>query len=291
MLTFHCYSVSQEKKAELSFFASIILFLKSKTFRIHFIISVCIGAMIIWGALKTLDIYTHHKKYITVPDFLHISISNLDRFAADNRLRYEIIDSVYDPQIKGGIVLKQDPEKGAYVKENRIIYLTVSAKTAPLVKMPNLVDASMRQALALLETYELKAGNREYLPDPCINCVLAQFYKGKKIEPGKMIPKGSVIDLVLGKGQEGDLIKVPCVIGLTQKDASEKLAETGMSEGTIICTDCKTNVDKEKATIYRQNPGCSPDNMVSPGTPIHLFLSVNPVNTKEDELYENKETE
>lgn len=284
--------MNQKRKAEPGFLKSIILFLKSKQFRIHFIISVGTVAMIIWGALKALDIYTHHKKYIIVPDFSHMSVENISRFATNNHLRYEIIDSVYDPKIKGGIVLKQDPEKNTYVKENRIIYLTVSAKSAPLIKMPNLVDASMRQALTLLETYGLKAGNREYLPDPCVNCVLAQLYKGKKIEPGKMIPKGSVIDLVLGKGQEGELMKVPCVIGLTQKDASEKLAETGMSEGTIICTDCKTNADKEKATVYKQNPGCSPDNLVSPGTPIDLFLSVNPVKSKEENnLHEDEETE
>lgn len=282
--------MNQEKKAEPGFLKSLIIFLRSKRFRVHFILSIGIGAFIIWGALKALDMYTDHKEYIPVPDFSEINAENLGKFAADNRLRYEIIDSVYDPKIKGGIVIKQDPEKNSQVKENRIIYLTVSAKSAPLVKMPNLVDASMRQALVLLETYGLKAGNREYRPDPCVNCVLAQIYKGKKIEEGEMIPKGSIIDLVLGKGQDGELMNVPCVIGLTRKEASEKLAEGGMSEGAVSCNDCKTNADKEKAKVYRQNPGCS--NLVNPGTTIDLFLSVNPpIKSKDDTIDEDVEIE
>jgi eukaryotic-like serine/threonine-protein kinase len=140
--------------------------------------------------------------------------------------------------------------------------------------MPNLVDASMRQALALIESYELKVGKRKYRPDPCVNCVLEQTIKGKKTEAGTMLPKGSVIDLVLGQGQDGEKINAPCLVGLTQVEALEKIAQSGFSEGTIICNDCKTKVDKEKAKVYKQNPVCSSDdNMLNLGSTIDLYLS------------------
>ena len=141
--------------------------------------------------------------------------------------------------------------------------------------MPALVDASMRQALALIESYGLKTGKRNYRPDPCVNCVLEQTIKGKKVPAGTMVPKGSVVDLVLGQGQEGEKINMPCMIGMTHKEASEKIAESGFSEGSVICSDCKTKTDKEKAKIYKQNPACSPDNnMLNPGSPIDLYLSI-----------------
>ncbi len=252
-----------------------ILFVKSKRFRIHFIISLAVGALILWVSFTSLGNYTHHGETISVPDFSTIKTDDLDKFIADKELRYEIIDSVFESSVDGGAVIRQDPEKGSDVKKGRIIYLTVSSKLPPLVKMPNLVDASMRQALALLESYGLKAGKRDFKPDPCVNCVLAQMIKGKKIEPGTMIPKGTVVDIVLGKGQEGELMGVPCLIGLTRQEAADKLAESGMSEGSVVCTDCKTSADKEKAKVTRQSPGCSSENLINPGTAIDLFMSLN----------------
>jgi eukaryotic-like serine/threonine-protein kinase len=251
-----------------------ILFLKSKRFRIHLIISTLIGVLLLWISFKSLSIYTHHGETIEVPDFSNIKLEDLDRFIADKHLQYEIIDSVYDATARPGAVLKQDPEKKSSVKENRIVYLTVSSKLPPLVKMPNLVDASMRQALALIESYGLKIGKRKYRPDPCLNCVLEQTMKGKKIETSTRLPKGSVIDLVLGQGQDGEKINTPCLVGLTQAEALEKIAQSGFSEGSIICNDCKTKTDKEKAKVYKQNPACSSDNnMLNLGSAIDIYLS------------------
>jgi beta-lactam-binding protein with PASTA domain len=140
--------------------------------------------------------------------------------------------------------------------------------------MPKLVDASMRQAQALIESSGLKAGKRNYRPDPCLNCVLEQSIKGKKIEPGTMIQNGSVIDLVLGQGQDGEKINTPCLVGLTQVEALEKITQSGFSEGAIICNDCKTKADKEKAKVYKQNPVCSTDdNLLNLGSTIDLYLS------------------
>ena len=160
--------------------------------------------------------------------------------------------------------------------------------------MPNLVDASIRQAVALLESYGLKPGKNEFRPDPCVNCVLAQLFKGKKIESGTMIPKGSAIDLVLGRGQEGEKTNIPCVVGMLYNEASDRLAENGMSEGSVVCSDCKTNRDKENAKVYRQSPGCSAENLVSPGTVIDLYLSLKtmisaPADTTDEDEFDTKE--
>lgn len=182
----------------------LFLFLKSKTFLIHLFLYLLFVALLSWAALKALGIYTHHGEKISVPDFSNLKTEELSSFITDKKLRYQIIDSVHDPEIKGGIVIRQDPEKDASVKETRIIYLTVSAKMPPLVRMPNLVDASLRQAQSLLEVYGLKLGKIEYRHDVCVNCVLAQLQNGKEIKPGAMLAKGSRIDLILGKGEGGE---------------------------------------------------------------------------------------
>jgi beta-lactam-binding protein with PASTA domain len=266
----------------------IFLFLKSKQFRNHFIISLVIGFIIFWGSFKSLGVFTHHGITITVPDFASVKTEDLDKFISGRQLRYEIIDSVFDSKVGAGVVIKQDPEKNSSVKQNRIIYLTVSAKMAPLVKMPNLVDASMRQAQAMLESYGLKAGTREYRADQCVNCVLEQILKGKKVEAGTMIPKGSVIDLVLGKGQGDEKINIPCMIGLSHQDALDKIAENGLSQGAIMCSDCKTSADKEKAKVYKQIPACSSDAMVNPGNAIDLYLSIKAITISQSDTTDNE---
>ena len=268
----------------------IILFLKSKQFRIHFIISLLAGGLVLWLSFKYLSIYTHHGETISVPDFSNIKTENLDKFIADKNLKYEVIDSVFDATVGAGVVIKQDPEKNSDVKQNRTIYLTVSAKLPPLIKMPNLVDASMRQALAMLESYGLKAGKRTYRPDPCVNCVLSQSMNGKKVDAGTMIPKGSMIDLTLGQGQDGERINVPCMIGLSRTDAIEKIAGNGFSEGSVICIDCKTSVDKENAKVFKQSPPCSSDVMLNPGSGIDLYTSIKAKITVADttSIYDDK---
>jgi eukaryotic-like serine/threonine-protein kinase len=254
---------------------NFILFLKSKQFRLHITLSVLAGLILLWIFFKSLNLYTRHGETIAVPDLCNVKTEDLNKFITGKRIKYEIIDSVYDAEAASGVVLKQDPEKNSFVKENRTIYLTVSSKLPPLVKMPNLVDASMRQALALIESHGLKAGKRSYRPDPCVNCVLEQTINGKKAEAGTMIAKGSIIDLVLGQGQDGEKINMPCLTGMTHAEASEKIAESGFSEGSVSCKDCKSNADRIKAKIYKQNPSCSSDNnMLNPGTPIDLYLSV-----------------
>lgn len=252
----------------------IFQFIKTSRFRIHFILSVISGLLILWISFKLLSVYTHHGEAILVPDFSSVKGEDLDKFIADKHLKYQVIDSVFDPEAPPGVVIKQDPESNSSVKQNRIVYLTISAKLPPLVKMPNLVDASMRQGLALLESCGLKAGRREYRPDPCVNCILAQLLKGKKIEAGSMIPKGSVIDIVLGKGEGDEKINIPCIVGLSRKEASEKIAEAGFSEGSVSCKDCKTSADKENAKVFRQEPACSSDILLNPGSSIDLFISI-----------------
>lgn len=263
-------------KALLISMNDLFLFLKSKQFRVHFIISILVGGLILWISFKSLNVYTHHGETIVVPDFSNVKIDELDKFIADKTLKYQIIDSVFDSKVAAGVVIKQDPEMNASVKQFRTVYLTVSSKLPPLVKMPNVVDASMRQALAMLESYGLKAGKRTFRPDPCVNCVLSQSTKGKKIEPGTLVPKGTVIDLVLGQGQDGEKINIPCLYGLSRQEASEKIAEAGFSEGSINCGDCKTNADKEKARVIRQDPPCSSDVMLDPGSSIDLYMSIKP---------------
>ena len=44
----------------------------------------------------------------------------------------------------------------------------------------------------------------------------------------------------------------------------------------------ETNADKENARVAKQNPACSQDNRMPPGSPIDLFLSTKRIITPAD---------
>lgn len=183
-------------------------YLKSVTFFKHIGLAILSLGIVLWGAFKLLGTYTHHGETAEVPDFKNKTIAELDNFITNKNVKYTIIDSIYDPNENPGIVIKQDPEAKSLVKHNRTIYLYVTSTQPPQIAMPKLVDRSTRQAMLMILSYGLKVGKIEEIAGDCKGCVLKQFYKGKEIQPGEPIKKGSKIDLAVGK-KEHDYISVP----------------------------------------------------------------------------------
>ena len=178
---------------------NFISFLKSKQFFIQISVILLLIFILVFGTLKWLASYTNHGKFVNVPDFKGQNVSQLDEFIKDKEINYQIIDSIYDPKEKPGVVLRQDPEVNIAVKHNRTVYLYVTGMLAPQIIMPKLVDRSERQARLILSSYGLKIGKVTERAGDCNGCVLSQLMHGKEIEHGKGIKKGSVIDLVVGR--------------------------------------------------------------------------------------------
>lgn len=174
-------------------------FLKSKQFFLHFGIAVVSVVLVLWILVKMLNSYTQHGEMVEVPDFKGKTIAELNGFIDGKDVRYLIIDSIYAPKEKPGVVIRQDPETKTQVKRNRIIYLYVTGLLPPQLQMPKLVDRSERQAILMIESYGLKVGKITQVAGDCNGCVLGQFVKGKEIEPGTQIKKGTVIDITIGK--------------------------------------------------------------------------------------------
>lgn len=176
-----------------------------KIYLTHFVLAVLSVVLFLWGISYYLDSYTKHGEYIPTPNVLKLPVNQAIEEITKHHLRYKIIDSIYQPNEKPGIVISQNPDPSTSVKENRVIYLTITSFQPPQIEMPKLVDLSERQALMILKSYDLKLGKITYEEAYCNGCVVKQLYKGNYIEPGKYIKKGSVIDLVIG--QKGHVIK------------------------------------------------------------------------------------
>ncbi len=186
-------------------------------------------------------------------------------------LSYLVIDSVWDAKAKKGTVIRQEPEANAEVKEGRTVYLYVTSSQPPTVQMPKLIDRSLRQAIAMIHTYGFKLDNNiQYKADQCANCVLEQLVKGKKVKPGENVPKGTTISLIVGQGLGNEEVGIPCLQGLTRKEAIEKLAEASLNVGAIAFDNPK---DTAQARVYRQIPSCSKSAAAKLGGSVDLFFT------------------
>jgi beta-lactam-binding protein with PASTA domain len=99
--------------------------------------------------------------------------------------------------------------------------------------MPNLVEGSLKNAEAVLKSYELVRGKVLWQPDPAFNAVLEQRYEGKVVDAGKLIPKGSVIDLVIGDGRGKVTWRLDDLRGNNLNDTKIYLLGAGLELGDV----------------------------------------------------------
>ncbi len=246
---------------------NFIEFIKTKVFVRHFILSVVISALLISVILILLKGYTHHGESYKVPSLLGLTPEQIQELTTIDNFEVQIIDSVFDSRQKKGTVIIQEPAPGSMVKKDRKIYLTMVALMPEQVNMPNLVDLTLRQAKATIETYGLRLGQVNYVPDIAANAVLGQYYKGKPIEPGHELLKKSIIDLKVGKETGSGQYQVPFLIGKTRTEAELLLHRYYFVIGDETFED---GAVAETAKVYSQSPSADQNEFYTAGQPVNL---------------------
>jgi hypothetical protein len=195
--------------------------------------------------------------------------------AKKSKLKYIVADSVYTTIVPRGCIAEQNPKPGFKVKKWRNIVLTINAFNPEMVVVPNLIDLPIRQALLQIESAGLKMGDSRFRPDLSTNIVLDQLYNGKKVNPGDSLQKGSVIDLVLGKGLSNQRTSVPDLMGMHLDPAKSKILVSTLSLGTYVYDNSiLTGDDSLNAFVYKQNPEYKEDASLQLGSAIYLWLTV-----------------
>lgn len=250
-------------------------FLISKVFlkNLGLAVSILVGLVMI--LLIWLNFYTRHGQARPVPDFYGLTMEQTAKLARKSRLRYQVIDSVYTSLVPRGCVAEQSPKPGFKVKKWRNVVLTINAYKPEMVAMPNLVDLPIRQAIGLISSSGLEMGELRYRPDLSIDVVIEQLYSGKDIADGDSLQKGSVIDLVLGKGLSNQRTAVPYLIGMALEPARNKILISSLNLGTYIYDNTIiSGADSANAIVYKQNPEYREDANLQLGSAIYLWLTV-----------------
>jgi beta-lactam-binding protein with PASTA domain len=252
-------------------------FLKSKTFKRNALAAIGIFIFLIVLNMFFLRIYTNHGNSVEIPELKGKTSDEVAAILDDLDLRFQIGDSVYSKETAPGTVLDQYPKAGMKVKENRIIFITLCALSQEMIAMPQLTDISYRQAINLIESNGLIAGNIEYQPSEFPNLVLEQKVDGKRIGVGEKIAKGSVVDLVLGSDSNGEASEVPTLFGRNLAEARLTIGEAFLNVGTINWDESIiTEEQKNKALIWKQTPDPAEIFEVARGTAIDIWLTLDP---------------
>lgn len=193
---------------------------------------------------------TNHGETLTVPNLEGLNIEEVAKKLETNSLEYIVIDSTtYNPRFEPSVVMNQVPEMNAKVKENRKIYLTVNAKEIPNVPLPDLSNKSLRNALITLESHGFKKDSVVYKPynSPV---VIGHTYKGKNIEIGDSLPRGSAIGLIIGLTEGNSEITVPDLIGKDYKGLKKYLD----SYGLILSARWVKDEEMPENAVFKQSP-------------------------------------
>lgn len=222
----------------------------------NLVMALCLGIILYFVVNLCLNIYTRHGQKFIVPSMIGHTVSEAAGMAAKGDLVLEVIDSLYMPKQKPGMILDQSPKPGMGVKSGRRVFLTVNASRPRTDVIPYVTGYSLRQAKNMLETKGFEIEKLVYRSDMATNNVLDELYKGKSVTQGSRTEAelGSGITLVVGVNHSSPLPRIPKVIGLTLREAKSRLWEVGLNVGNVRYDSGIDGPDREDARVYRQEP-------------------------------------
>ncbi|MCB0842590.1 MAG: PASTA domain-containing protein [Bacteroidetes bacterium] len=216
-----------------------------------------------------LPSYTRHGDGIMVPDVHTMTLAEAEEAIEEAGLRPRVIDSVFQEQFPGKTIIKQYPTPYSRVKPHRTVSLTINKMQPPMVVMPEIVDMSLYQAKARLESWKLGLGRVTLVPDIAVNAVLKVNYKGEPIAAGAKVPQGAKIDVVVG--QLGTArVQVPDLLGYTYENALSILSEVGLGLGSVHYN--PNGPEEEMGRVYKQNPKPGFGDSIRMGYSIDIFV-------------------
>src|SRR5690554_40672 len=263
----------------MGFFKKLGNFIISKKFIINFVLFCITWVVVIWGSTTYFGSYTRHGESIEVPSLLNNNVKDIPILIGDRDIKYEILDSIYNPDLVEGTIIYQDPmptdSSGLLVKSNRVIKVRVS-KRSRLVFVPVVVSKSQRFAEAVLMSKGLRTRIKYVPSNEDQGSVIAQKFEGRNIVTGQQVPINSVIELTVGKRTLGELVSVPNLTGLTIKEAEERFGGGSSLRLFSVYSGCENKSDSLNARVIRQTPVASDSSRIPEGSTITIFVSPNP---------------
>ena len=179
-----------------NFFVKLI----KNPFVINLLLVIVVSCGVVYGVLAWLDSYTRHNQAVVVPDVKGMKLDDAAEFFGNNKLRYNVIDSVFSKDVKPGAIVELVPMAGSKVKEGRIVFVTVNALTSQMATIPEVEDLSFRQAYAILRARGFEKIEIEYVPGDFKDLALGVELHGRVLQKGEHVPLTAPLVLKVSSG-------------------------------------------------------------------------------------------
>lgn len=219
-------------------------FLTKRAFYIHLLIAIAIVIIIIEVAFFSLKGYTRHGEEIVVPNFVGLNCDSVLEQCGDD-FSFIMLDSVYTKTLPEGSIYQQDPLPNSNVKKGRNLYYVKVSEAPEKVRMPNLRNLSLRQAMVILRANGLKVSQLEFVDHFAKNAIVEQEFQGEVIAPGTELIKGSAIKLKVGYGKDDVRTHLPNLLAAHKSDVKNMLHEASLNIGK------EYHMDEDKDGRYR----------------------------------------
>lgn len=167
------------------------------------------------------------RAYLHVPEVVVPGVEDLLLAEAQRELKRVGLDYSVSEEYSSkepGVVIRQDVKQGSRVKQQRVIFLTVS-RGPEMIRVPDVRGRTRDEARSRLEAAGFVVGEGKEVTDE-----LSPSNTVIRTEPGANAahPKGGEVRLVISKAPDPVLIPVPDLIGLEEGAARAKLAAAGL---------------------------------------------------------------
>ena len=218
-------------------------YLRSKDFRYTVVAILIFFAIALLVGFLWLKFYTHHGQQLQMPDYTGLSYEEAVKDASRHKFRMSIQDSMHVLGKPGGEIIKQNPTPGSFVKQNRMIYVTITKRSPDKIlsgRLPEMYGKSYdRKKQELEEHFEIQSriADTRYDPgDP--GQVLEVKYKGVTIMDSKgrdntvQIEKGDYLDFIVSS-KNGGKVEIPDLVCKTYEEAQFLLENLGLLVGDV----------------------------------------------------------
>lgn len=233
----------------------------------HLLYMLGISVVIVILAFMFIKLVARQGKEYELPDFVGTALKTADD-ENDLHLKFVIIDSIYDADSEGGIIIQQDPKPGTMVKTRRKVYVTVTTFAPSDVVLPELSSMTVRSAVSALEAAGLRCGKLKFVESPYRNVILESSCKGKMVYAGEKMQSGATVDLTVGLGEGNRGTRVPFVIGQVASKARKGILSASLNVGQEHFDGV---TDRNRAVCYRLSPDYTGVTRYPLGTYVNLW--------------------
>ncbi len=224
--------------------------------------------------------YSNHGDSMEVADFTGLMLDEVEALARRSKqINVIVMDSLYQPEKPGLMVLDQNPRPGFRVKRGRNIYLTINKLNPVEVAIPEIWGLSFGAAERRLKAAGISIGQIEYRPfERAPNTILEVRYEGEVVQAANVnksdvtVPLGRArVDLIVAEGST--LTEpVPDFMCRTLQEALAILyGGTNLNLGAVVSD--ATIVDSLRAYVYRQSPAFGGNTEVPIGSAVDLWIT------------------